>query len=368
MTEILKAPFPWFGGKSRVAHIVWERFGDVPNYVEPFAGSLAVLLGRPTPPRLETVNDKDGYIANFWRAVKHDPDAVAYYADNPVNENDLHARHVWLVNRKIELLTRLEGDPDYYDAKVAGWWVWGISCHVGGGWCNGSGPWKSIDGKMTYVDDSATDVDIATHLDTSVAGIKRQIINLRGYGKGIHRKTLLIDDSDEDINSKKTHAISNDDWPEQCQRNLESIITYMRALADRLRLVRVTCGDWERICKPSTMTKNGITGVFLDPPYSEEANRDMDVYGANDDSTVAHRVREWCIENGNNSMLRIALCGYEGEHEELERRGWSVFKWKAHGGYSVTSAKKDSRGKINSNRERIWFSPHCLSSKQLSIW
>jgi hypothetical protein len=30
---ILKAPFPWFGGKSRVAEIVWDRFGDVPNYV-----------------------------------------------------------------------------------------------------------------------------------------------------------------------------------------------------------------------------------------------------------------------------------------------------------------------------------------------
>lgn len=41
--EILKAPFPWFGGKSRVAPQVWERFGDVDNYVEPFAGSLAVL-------------------------------------------------------------------------------------------------------------------------------------------------------------------------------------------------------------------------------------------------------------------------------------------------------------------------------------
>lgn len=31
----LKAPFPWFGGKSRVADVVWRRFGDVPNYVEP---------------------------------------------------------------------------------------------------------------------------------------------------------------------------------------------------------------------------------------------------------------------------------------------------------------------------------------------
>jgi site-specific DNA-adenine methylase len=45
---MLKAPFPWFGGKSRVADIVWDRFGDVANYVEPFFGSGAVLL-HPAP-------------------------------------------------------------------------------------------------------------------------------------------------------------------------------------------------------------------------------------------------------------------------------------------------------------------------------
>lgn len=44
---VLKAPFPWFGGKSKIANEVWRRFGDVPNYVEPFFGSGAVLLGRP---------------------------------------------------------------------------------------------------------------------------------------------------------------------------------------------------------------------------------------------------------------------------------------------------------------------------------
>lgn len=32
--DSLAAPFPWFGGKSRVAHVVWSAFGDVPNYVE----------------------------------------------------------------------------------------------------------------------------------------------------------------------------------------------------------------------------------------------------------------------------------------------------------------------------------------------
>ena len=42
----LKAPFPYFGGKSTIAHLVWERFGRVNNYVEPFFGSGAVLLKR----------------------------------------------------------------------------------------------------------------------------------------------------------------------------------------------------------------------------------------------------------------------------------------------------------------------------------
>ena len=70
---LLDAPFPWFGGKSRVAHIIWEALGDVDNYVEPFAGSLAVLLSRATVPKVETVNDKDHWITNFWRSVQHEP-------------------------------------------------------------------------------------------------------------------------------------------------------------------------------------------------------------------------------------------------------------------------------------------------------
>lgn len=89
----LRAPFPWFGGKRRVAHHVWDRLGNVRNYIEPFFGSGAVLLGRPGEPGIETVNDADAYLANFWRAISGDPDGVARYADWPVNEADLHARH-----------------------------------------------------------------------------------------------------------------------------------------------------------------------------------------------------------------------------------------------------------------------------------
>lgn len=54
-------------------------------------------------------------------------------------------------------------------------------------------------------------------------------------------------------------------------------------------------------------------------------------------------------------LFRIALCGYEGEHEMPE--SWSVFSWAASGGLS---RKPDSPRAGNRHRERIWFSPHCL--------
>ena len=137
---VLRSPYPWFGGKSKVASLIWERFGDVANYVEPFFGSGAVLLGRPHWPwqgtRIETVNDLNAWLVNFWRALQADPDAVTHHADWPVSELDLHARGDWLFYRAgvAEWAERMRADPDYYDAKSAGWWVWGQCCWIGRGW------------------------------------------------------------------------------------------------------------------------------------------------------------------------------------------------------------------------------------------
>ena len=133
----LKSPFPWFGGKSRAAHLIWQAFGDAANYVEPFAGSLATVLLREEYDPLrhtETVNDLDCYVANFWRALQHDPDSVSHWCDQPVSEVDLHARHNWLISR-TDFREKMLRDPDFYDVKVAGWWVWGLCCWIGSGWC-----------------------------------------------------------------------------------------------------------------------------------------------------------------------------------------------------------------------------------------
>lgn len=73
---------------------------------------------------------------NVWRAIQKAPDEVAKWCDWPVNEADLHARHRWLVVKGATLLERLIDDPDFYDARIAGWWIWGICTWIGNGWCH----------------------------------------------------------------------------------------------------------------------------------------------------------------------------------------------------------------------------------------
>ena len=138
--------FQWFGGKATVARAVWGAIGDVSSYVEPFFGSGAVLHTRPAAHlaknRKETINDLDGFVANFWRATKADRAGVAAHCDWPCNELDLTARHAWLMGQAAAHKERMLADPEYYDAKIAGWWCWGQTWWIGGGWCDGTGGWE----------------------------------------------------------------------------------------------------------------------------------------------------------------------------------------------------------------------------------
>lgn len=372
----MKAPFPYFGGKSRAAELIWSRLGNVGNYVEPFAGSLAVLLARPHEARIETVNDRDCYISNFWRALRADPHKVAGYADWPVNEADMQARHKWLCQRKA-FRERILKEPHYYDAKVAGWWVWGISQWIGAGWCsrpewigragggrcprglnagmhlssqmgihaNGDGMNKRpvlnrgargvVSHRGAPVTECREEQQARPHLSDAGNGVHKKP-NLSGNGQtGIHRKLPLMS------RSNKRGATN------------PAILPWLLELADRLRRVRVCCGDWSRVVTPSCTWKLGggqLTGILLDPPY-DHSMRDNRLYGIETD--IGGEVREWAIANGDNRNLRIALCGLEGEHEMP--KSWEVVPWKAPRGYS-------NKGK---RLEVVWFSPHCLRTANL---
>ena len=360
----MKAPFPWFGGKSKVAGIVWERFGDVPNYCEPFFGSGAVLLDRPHDPGTETINDLDCMVANFWRALQNDPDAVAYHADNPVNEADQHARHLWLVSQE-EFREAMKTDPEFYDSKIAGWWVWGQCIWIGAGWCAKQLPHLGNAGtgvhrKLPHLGDAGTGLKRQRpHLGDAGKGLNRQLPHLGDAGKGLNRQLPHLGDAGKGVCVMEEEACLSDLTSGTRAIDLKG---YMRELAERLRKVRVCCGDWQRILGPSVTFKHGVTGVFLDPPYIGGDNRTEELYSA-DSVDVAHAVREWAIANGGNRELRIALCGYEGEHDMPGV--WDCVAWKARGGYG---SQGENAARENAGRERIWFSPHCLSANQKSLF
>lgn len=76
MTVAVAAPTPYYGGKSTLATTIAAMMPDHKRYVEPFAGSLAVLLAKP-PSRHEIVNDLDSDLMTFWRVLRDTPNELA---------------------------------------------------------------------------------------------------------------------------------------------------------------------------------------------------------------------------------------------------------------------------------------------------
>lgn len=324
----LPAPFPYFGGKRRAAETVWARLGDVGGYVEPFAGSAAVLLARPDMPgrRVETINDADGWLVNTWRAIQQAPDDVAAHAFGPVTEIDYHARLAWLQERRTDdLVSWLEGAPDVFDAKAAGWWLYVAACGIGDPW--GPGPWRVVEGRLQ-------DVRKLPHLGDAGRGVNRALPHLGDAGQGVNRELPHLGNAGQ-----------------------ERLTAYMRTLADRLTTVRITCGDWRRVLKPSVTRATagpGITGIFLDPPYATSGDLYAATNQTDEHKTISAEVRQWCIDKAS-SDFRIVLCGFDGEHDELLDRGWTVEAGRAGGGAGYNTDADAGK------RERLWVSPACQS-------
>jgi DNA adenine methylase len=70
-----KIAFGWYGGKY--SHLEWllPLLPQCHHYCEPFAGSGAVLLNRAASP-VETYNDLDGEVVNFFRVLREQSDEL----------------------------------------------------------------------------------------------------------------------------------------------------------------------------------------------------------------------------------------------------------------------------------------------------
>ena len=298
--DFRQAPFPWFGSKRRLAPEINARLGSTWRYVEPFAGSLSVLLAR-NPSQVEIVSDLDDGIVNFWRAVSDAPDEVAAHADQPVFHTDLTARHRWLVDWARRTGDRLQDDPDYYDAKAAGWWVWGICSWIGGGWCVRGGDTRPFLGGST------------------------------GHPYGM----MGVDQ--------------------------QSVRAWFRVLRDRLRNVYVLRRPWDKCLTPAVNgdmvpqegrksgAEKGIA-VFLDPPYLTE-NRSS-IYGSDEVSEADKAARDsydWAVSNGDR--LRVAYCCHAGDFPVPP--GWEALDW-TFNGPAAGGGKRD----------QVLFSPACVSRQE----
>ena len=358
--DSIKAPFPYFGGKSGVASLIWYAFGEVKQYIEPFCGSAAVLLGNPKPASLEVAGDVNCYIANFWRAVKYQPDAVAEQADYPVSHIDLAARHRWLVEpeRTADLAANL-ADPEWPgDAQVAGWWCWGQCAWIGSGWCDSGGQ----SAKIPHVGDAGRGVQSGSirrpfrSRDAVRGGASNGKIPLVGNaGRGLQRGRFPTSGTvgEEFREREREREIERTQVPHLSSAGQginrggsfdgADLRDWMHELSARLKRVRLIHGSWDRCMNMHYGDKGKNAAVFFDPPYVAYER----LYGKQ--APVALAVAEWCKENAET---KIALCGHIGDYE---LPGWQVLQWDrgrlTYGGGETTA------------KEAIWFSPACRRVK-----
>jgi len=394
MIEFSKASFPWFGGKRHAAEHVWAALGDVDHYVEPFCGTMAVLLERPHPCNRpyysETACDADGLLVNAWRSIQWYPDEVAEYASWPVSESDKIARQIacieayakWRTEKTLDLLA---GSAEWCDPKIAGWWLYGVCCQIGA--FAYDGPWMAdpVTGRITkterpgvrrngpHVADNGRGMN---RPQLREPGVSRNRPHLSNNGQGVNHAGLRepgvsrdlphVANDGQGVNRPQLRepGVSRLDTEEFHPLVMPNLRRWMAWLSARIRHVRIINGDWRRVCtigviKTLPVRNGGKAGVFFDPPYSLGERADG-LYGHDTDG-IANAVREWCVANGDDRDLRIVLAGFDTEHVALEARGWSVVEWFADG--HLTGGMGDQQ-----HRERLWLSPHCVREADMPLF
>ena len=266
--------FPYYGNKRLFADEVWKRFGNPMYYSEPFAGSLSVLLRRPElPPKneyKEIINDLSGTICNAWRSIQAEPEVVSENLTWPSNGFDLQARNTAVLKWVQKDSKRLLEDPEYYDPKIAGYWLWG-QCNVM---------------NCTF-------------------GVRDKAY--QGFGGGRFRlcKTQYL---------RKTYA--------EC---LDINLKFLHEVSERIKHAEVCAVDWKRCTAPAFLLgRSGAEdgAAFLDPPYKSE-KRSTNLYIKEEQSDlVAAESYKWAVANGDK--IKVAYCCHEGDFEVPD--GWASLK------------------------------------------
>ena len=395
---MLTAPFPYHGGKRRLAAAIWERLGNPTVYAEPFYGSGACLLARPggAGPR-EIACDRNGGLINFWRAVEWgDIDELCYWLTWPTFHHDLSARHIWLRQWLTDHRDQLAAEPEFFDTRAAGWWVWGMSLWIGGQWCdvddNRRPSVTAGGGKGVSAQSITSDKRPHTSIKIGGRGVSAQRTQLlpapqrphvkhrsggqgvsaqrtqlpptpqmphignKGGGQGVSAQRVQLPPS-----SKRPHIKNNSAGQgvsAQTSYTRPELTKWFRALQDRMRGVVLLNLDWTSALTPTLLQQTpsspkATVGVFLDPPYVTKG-RHANLYSSDRDGTsdhVAAASYRWAIEHGHR--YRIAYAMKEGDFPVPE-------EWGSHTASFPGIRKPENRKKM----DQIIFSPACKQPSQ----
>lgn len=117
----MRTPLTYYGGKQGLSRQIVPLMPPHRLYLEPFAGGAAVFFAKPRAER-ETLNDLDGTIVRFWRALRERPEELAAaVAATP------YSREEWDASRQpadddVEAARRLLVNVDQSFAQSRGSW------------------------------------------------------------------------------------------------------------------------------------------------------------------------------------------------------------------------------------------------------
>ena len=273
--------FQYRGSKQAISFEIWPRLGDVECYCEPFGGRLDALMDRP---------------ANHERRVEVVGDICAALVN--FFRAVKHAPHELASLLNFEMLAELE-----------------------------------VVARNRWLHENRVPLErlLLQHPDA---------FDLKAAAWYCYYQCLLVDTSGNKT-PRKQIIVS---WsPDLMGLGAEKKVEVLVGMAQRLVGVRVLYGSWERTIRATPPAKT--IGVVLDPPYSDDSGRKLDMY-QHDETFVARAAARWAYLRGKDARYRIAFCGFQGEHQFP---GWTELAW------SSAKSRYENKG-----RERIWFSPHCL--------
>jgi hypothetical protein len=258
----------------------------------------------------EIVVDTDGLLINFWRYLQRYAGDDIGHMVGVYSEDDIEARHRWLVGHRRRIYDGLRADPTYCDLRAALYWWQGASAWLGSGWATAVNP-----------DQIARQ---RPHVDRTLKGL---------YARG------LTD-------------------------------TRLAALSARLANVMLLSGDWNdawRRCVTDSILRrfSNDVGIFLDPPYTHATGRTEGLYA--DDRPLSADVQEFATRVGGigvstigddeeyrqRGFPRIVVAGYRSEYPMLAE-AWRTVEWRRPNGYGSTAANEARR-----ETDVLFLSPAC---------